>query len=435
MNYLSFITILLFSVTAMGGELPLGMVLIPGGEYKPLYSKEATIRTASPFFMDITQVSNAQFLEFVKMHPEWRRSKVERTQADLNYLAHWSGDLEPGPKAPPGAPVTYVSWFAARAYCEANGMRLPTQDEWEFVARADATRLDASTDQAFLRQVLEWYSRPATAEMEEVSSGILNVHGLRGLHGLVWEWVYDFNSTMIVGDSRGDGSLERDLFCGAGSLLAADVSNYAAYMRYAFRSSLKGNYCVGSLGFRGAKSVVSNAKDLTQSGSFTTPYDLAGEWRNQDDKPVTLASLRGKVRVVTMGFTRCEYACPRILNDMQRVEKALGKDASEVGFTFLSIDPKHDTPASMTAKMNEFQLDPARWTFLSAPDASVQLLAVALDFKFQAVEEFYAHSNLIAVIDENGRILHREESLGADIEPTVNSVRQQLSLRAQPSPK
>lgn len=403
-------------------EPPPGMIFIPGGEYKPLYAKEAKPRTSPAFFMDAVQVTNAQFLDFVKAHPEWRRSQVRSAQADSNYLKHWTGDLDLGDKAPQQAPVTHVSWHAAQAYCQSQHKRLPTQDEWEFAARADAKQMDASTDQAFLKLLLEWYSKPTTTALEDVQTGILNVHGLRGLHGLVWEWVHDFNSSMIVGDSRGDGSMERKLFCGAGSLLAADVSNYAAYMRFAFRSSLKGNYCVGSLGFRGAKSVSSNAKDDTALVAFKTPYDLPGEWRTQADKPVLLASLRGKVRVVTMGFTRCKFACPRIFNDMQRVETALGANADKVGFTFLSIDPKYDTPAAMTAKMAELKMRQERWTFLAAPDDTVQQLAVALNFKFQLVEGFFAHSNLIAVLDAEGNVIHREESLGADIEPTVMSI-------------
>ena len=362
----------------------------------------------------------------MEAHPEWRRSQVRSAQADSNYLKHWAGDVDLGPQAPPEAPVTHVSWHAAQAYCQSQHKRLPTQDEWEFAARADAKKVDASTDQAFLKLLLEWYSKPATSALESVQSGILNVHGVRGLHGLVWEWVHDFNSSMIVGDSRGDGSMERKLFCGAGSLLTADVSNYAAYMRFAFRSSLKGNYCVGSLGFRGAKSVSSNAKDTTRPAIFKTPYDLSGEWRTQTDKAVMLASLRGKVRVVTMGFTRCKFACPRIFHDMQKVEAALGADADKVGFTFLSIDPQHDTPAAMAAKMAELKMSGERWTFLSAPDDTVQQLVVALNFKFQLVEGFFAHSNLIAVLDEDGNVIHREESLGADIEPTVSSVRQLL---------
>ena len=43
-------------------------------------------------------------------------------------------------------------------------------------------------------------------------------------HGLVWEWVADFNTAMVTGDARGDSGLERSLFCGSGSQGARDVS-------------------------------------------------------------------------------------------------------------------------------------------------------------------------------------------------------------------
>ncbi|OYW70839.1 MAG: hypothetical protein B7Z37_29515, partial [Verrucomicrobia bacterium 12-59-8] len=347
------------------------MAFIPGGDYKPLYAKEAKSRHTAPFFMAVTQVTNGEFLAFVKAHPAWRRSQVKRSLADANYLAHWAGDLELGDKAPLNAPVTHVSWFAAKACCEAQGRRLPTQDEWEFAARADATKQDASTDPAYLPQLLEWYSKPATSALEDVRTGVQNVYGLRGMHGLVWEWVQDFNATLLMGDSRSDGSLERKLFCGAGSLLASDVSNYAAFMRYALRSSLKGAYCVGSLGFRAAQSITPEAVS-SRTLSFTTPYDLPGDWRNQDNKALMLASLRGKVRVLTMGFTRCKFACPRILSDMQHIERALGKDADQVGFVFLSIDPQFDTPAQMTATIHEHKMNPVHWTFLAAPTDIVQ---------------------------------------------------------------
>lgn len=403
---------------------PLGMAFIPGGSYKPLYAKEALLRTVEPFLMDITQVTNAQFLEFVTKHPAWRRSQVQRTLADANYLRHWAGDLDLG-TSPPDAPVTHVSWFAAKAFCEANGKRLPTQDEWEFVARADATRADASSDQAFLRQLLEWYGKPASGALPTVGEGTLNIHGLRGLHGLVWEWVNDFNSTMIVGDSRGDGSLERKLFCGAGSLLAADVSNYAAFMRYAFRSSLKGDYCVASLGFRGAKSV-KEVPPAPATAAFATIYDLPGEWRTQDDKPLKLADLRGKPRLITMGFTACKFACPRIIGDMKRIEAELGADADKVGLVFFSFDIATDKPAKMKQTLAEHQLNPQRWTFAISNDETIRQLAVALNFQYQSVEGFFSHSNLIAAMDADGRIVHREEALGADIQPAVGVLRRLL---------
>ena len=41
------------------------------------------------------------------------------------------------------------------------------------------------------------------------------------------------------------------LYCGSGAVGASDFENYAAFMRYAFRSSLEARYTVANLGFRG----------------------------------------------------------------------------------------------------------------------------------------------------------------------------------------
>jgi formylglycine-generating enzyme required for sulfatase activity len=86
-----------------------------------------------------------------------------------------------------------------------------------------------------------------------VRSTFRNVFGIWDMHGLVWEWVSDFNTALVTGESRADSGLDRQLFCGSGSSGASDFSDYAAFMRYAYRSSLRGNYTVANLGFRCAE--------------------------------------------------------------------------------------------------------------------------------------------------------------------------------------
>ena len=191
---------------------------------------------------------------------------------------------------------------------------------------------------------------------------------------------------------------------------------------------MKGDYCVGSLGFRAARSLHAPPVAPVPAITFTTPYDLPGEWRTQDGKAVRLASLRGKVHVLTMGFTRCKFACPRTLGDMHSIEQALGTEAGKTGFVFLSIDPQHDTPERLAQTIKERHLDPARWTFLTAPEDVVQQTAVALNFQLQMIDGLFAHSNLIAVLDRDGNIVHREEALGADLAPTIAAVRKLFAV-------
>lgn len=231
---------------------PAGMVRIPAGSYVPLFrtDKDPAVINVAAFLLDERPVTNTEFLVFVTAETRWRRSRVSPLFADSTYLAHWNGDLELGPAAPPDSPVVRVSWFAARAYARWVGKRLPGTAEWELAAGAGYTRPDGRNDADLNRDLYAWLARPVPELLPAVGRGRPNFHGVRDLHGLVWEWVDDFNSAMVTGESRADSGLERDLFCGAGSVGAKDTSDYAAFMRLALRSSLKANNTTTSLGFR-----------------------------------------------------------------------------------------------------------------------------------------------------------------------------------------
>jgi formylglycine-generating enzyme required for sulfatase activity len=231
--------------------------VIPAGVYVPLQrsTKDPEQVSVAAFRLDTAPVTNADFLAFVTANPKWRRSTVSRLFADASYLEHWTGDLEPGPRAPLDAPVVRVSWFAARAFARWSGKRLPTTAEWELAAAAGYTTATGKNEPDFNRDLYAWLARPVPEVLPSVAAAKPTLHGVRGLHGLVWEWVDDFNTAMVTGESRADTGLDRDLFCGAGAAGAKETSDYAAFMRSALRSSLKANNTTTSLGFRCATSL------------------------------------------------------------------------------------------------------------------------------------------------------------------------------------
>jgi formylglycine-generating enzyme required for sulfatase activity len=202
------------------------------------------------FSLDRRPVTNAEFLAFVVRHPSWRRDHVVSLFADRDYLSQWAGALALGEAAAARQPVTRVSWFAARAYCESVGARLPTWYEWEFAAAADEHQADARRDPAWRESILRWYGEPASRSMPNVGVGPPNYYGIQDLHGLVWEWVEDFGALLVSGDSRDQGDPDKLQFCGAGALSLQDKDNFAVLMRIAFLSALEGRSTARSLGFR-----------------------------------------------------------------------------------------------------------------------------------------------------------------------------------------
>lgn len=228
---------------------PKDMVLIKSGSYSPLFVDQGGSKSVqvAGFYLDKFIVNNRQFMEFTEQNPQWRPDQVKPIFADEQYLKFWR---EPSPDNFYDQPVTYVSWFAARAYCKAQGKRLPDFDEWEYAGAASETSPNGSSEPGFSQRLLEWYSKPAVLNLPSVKDTPVNYWGVYGMHGVIWELVSNFNSNLVTGESRADSALENDLFCGAGAAGSVDPSDYAAFMRYAMRSSLEGDYTMRTLGFR-----------------------------------------------------------------------------------------------------------------------------------------------------------------------------------------
>ena len=211
------------------------------------------------FAMRTTPVTKREFRRFVEASPEWQRGRIAGTFADAGYLHDWRSAIVVGDPQAEDQPVVNVSWFAAEAYCEGEDGRLPTWVEWEYVAAADATRRDARADPAWRARILGWYSTSARAVLPAVG-GDADVYGVRDVHGVVWEWVDDFNALLVDGDSRSGNDPDQLKFCGAGAINLQDRENYAVLMRIALLSSLNASDSTTSLGFRCVRPLAKEVK-------------------------------------------------------------------------------------------------------------------------------------------------------------------------------
>ena len=232
-----------------------GMARIPAGSYVPLYASEPGKPAAvGAFQLDRNAVTRREYLGFIRTNAMWQRGRPAAVYADAGYLADWPGPLDFGSATPADRPITSVSWFAARAYCESKGKRLPTVDEWEYAAAASEKKRDATRDPLFIRRLLDLYSARSANPAPAAHPGFRNIYGVNDLHGSAWEWTEDFNSVLVSGDSREAGGTSKHTdfraVCAGGAIGASDPANYPAFLRFAFRAALNGRSNVRALGFR-----------------------------------------------------------------------------------------------------------------------------------------------------------------------------------------
>ena len=145
--------------------------------------------TINSFFLDRFEVTNAAFQKFIRARPEWNAARVPAKFNNGNYLKDWNDDNFPVGKA--NHPVVNVTWYAAMAFCEWSGKRLPIEAEWEFAARGGLR------DKTF-----PWGDEPVDSSRANyrgsnlngttaVGSYAANGYGLFDMAGNVWEFMAD----------------------------------------------------------------------------------------------------------------------------------------------------------------------------------------------------------------------------------------------------
>ncbi len=251
---------LLFAVVSLSAGLARNSVAnefvhIRGGEFRSVIPEVEgdNLVTVADFLMQEAPVTNAEFLRFVLHRPEWQRGRAVSLFVDDQYLSTWASPISLAPESGLQQPVTQVSWFAADAYCEWQSARLPSWYEWEYIAAANDSTADARALPGWRQDILSWYSQAGGDPIVDVRSSPANYYQIFDTHGLIWEWVDDFNAFLVTGDNREQGGADQLQFCGAGAITMEEKENYAVLMRVAMLSALEARYTTRNMGFRCAR--------------------------------------------------------------------------------------------------------------------------------------------------------------------------------------
>jgi protein SCO1 len=159
-------------------------------------------------------------------------------------------------------------------------------------------------------------------------------------------------------------------------------------------------------------------------------YHATSSWRNRRDQEMNLEDLRGNVQVVAMVYTHCEYACPRILADMKRVQQELtGEARQRTNFVIISIDPERDTPERLSDFADENNLSDDSWILLNGSDGDVLELAALLGVRYKRISDTdCTHSNMISVLNREGEIIHQRKQLSNDQAGIIRAIEREFSL-------
>jgi protein SCO1/2 len=143
-----------------------------------------------------------------------------------------------------------------------------------------------------------------------------------------------------------------------------------------------------------------------KAGAFIPPY-MAPEFslRGDDGSDVTLARYRGKVVLLTFGFTNCAAVCPTTLATLAQARGSLDKAADSVQVIYVTVDPERDDASRIRDFLAAF--DPS---FVGATGAADALAAVRQKYGVTAIKHgtgpdyVMDHTSSIFLIDRAGKL-------------------------------
>jgi protein SCO1 len=158
-----------------------------------------------------------------------------------------------------------------------------------------------------------------------------------------------------------------------------------------------------------------------------------------DGAPISSADLRGHIWVADFIFTQCPGVCPRLSEQMAKLQQLLpGGTGERLRLVSFSVDPHNDTPEALRAYAHRFHADPRRWLFLTGEhDALYRLIrdGFQLAVAERAPEEardgqgLITHSDRFVLVDDDLRI--RAYYHGTDSDVVQQVLRGVAALRAE----
>ncbi|WP_457611526.1 SCO family protein [Lutibacter sp.] len=142
------------------------------------------------------------------------------------------------------------------------------------------------------------------------------------------------------------------------------------------------------------------------------------EFTNQEGKLISNSFYKDKVYVVEFFFTTCPTICPKMNENMVKIQnKFYGNN--EFGIASFSINPTHDTPKILKEYAKSHGATLKNWNFLTGNQDKIYELANTGFTLFAGensdAEGGFEHSGMFALVDKQGNIRSRLDKFGNPI--------------------
>jgi len=175
-----------------------------------------------------------------------------------------------------------------------------------------------------------------------------------------------------------------------------------------------------------------NTLNTTEVNSEHSLYHLDAEWTDHRNETISLTDFKGAPVIVVMFYGNCTDVCPILIQDAWRLYSSVDESVQEeINVLAVSFDTENDTPEVLRKYAEYEQLDIPGWYFMTTDDADIRTLAMMLGVQYSKKSDgHFAHSNLVTVLDEKGRIAQRVEGLNQpmdDAKSTIESIMAKLN--------
>ena len=154
-------------------------------------------------------------------------------------------------------------------------------------------------------------------------------------------------------------------------------------------------------------------------------YHLDAEWTDHRRDTLRLSDFRGEPVIAVLFYGNCTQVCPILIQDAWRLYSMLDEsERASVNVLAITFDTENDTPERLKEYAENERLNIPGWHFMTSDPANVRNLAMMLGVQYtQKSDGHFAHTNLVTVLDKQGRIAKRVEGLNQPMDEAAETIR------------